>query len=65
MDDLMYTAEKNVNKACCIAEGLRAFLDGVQEELSHDSRYYAVMSCLDDIVARLDEASDALDKLPR
>lgn len=56
--------EENVVKASSTIDGLYATLDSLEEELCGDVRYYALMSCLRDVIGMLNEATDALSLAP-
>jgi len=62
-EPVLYVLEENLNRAEAAAAGLYEILDGLAEELSRDARYYAVLSCLSDIVKKLEAASDAAEEL--
>ena len=63
MEDAKSTIEQNVDLAHASLAGLYSILDEMEDEFSCDSRYYTMMSCLNDVLAKLDAASDAIEKL--
>lgn len=63
MEDFAYIAEKNVANADAVLKGVRSVLDDLEDELCSDSRYYALLSCLNDVIEKLEVASEAIEKL--
>ena len=63
MENVKYTVEHNVNLAYESLNGLREILGGLESELCADSRYYSLLSVIDDVLSKLDTASEACDQL--
>ena len=47
-----------------IAQGLAVSLDGMEEELAKDARYYVLRTCIEAIVEKSERASEAPDACP-
>jgi hypothetical protein len=63
MEDFRVIAELNVAEADAILKGVVWVLDALEDELCANSRYYALMSCLGDVIEKLGVAAEAIDKL--
>lgn len=63
MLDAIHKAEQSVADADAILRGVCAVLDGLEDELCKDARYYALLSCLRDAVGKLSDAAEAIEEL--
>ena len=64
MDERLGQAMQCIAEANAIAQGLAMSLDGMEDELCADARFYALRVCIDAIVEKSEEAANAIDACP-
>lgn len=63
MNELRETAEIAVADADAILRGVVSTIDLLEDELSKDSKYYALLACLNTAIAKLETAAIAIDEM--